>query len=57
MKRTAVAAAVATWLALDRAYQDHHFQCPTCKAAGKGVGTRCATGAALWAAYIESPAE
>jgi len=40
-----------TWLHLDRAYQAHHFKCPTCKAAGLGYGLRCGVGAALWTAY------
>jgi len=39
------------WDALDRAYQAHHWTCPTCIAAGKGYGLRCGTGAALWADY------
>lgn len=39
------------WQALDKAYQAHHVNCPTCIAAGKGCGLRCGTGAALWAAY------
>jgi len=44
------------WHALDAAYQAHHFSCPTCIAAGRGVryGLRCGTGAALWRAYSES---
>ena len=40
-----------TWLHLDRAYQAHHFNCSTCKAAGLGYGLRCGTGAALWTSY------
>ena len=40
-----------TWQELDRAYQAHHTQCPTCKCAGRGYGKRCATGMQLWAAY------
>lgn len=40
-----------TWQELDRAYQAHHTQCPTCKCAGQGYGKRCATGMQLWAAY------
>lgn len=40
-----------TWQELDRAYQAHHTQCPTCKCAGRGYGERCATGMQLWAAY------
>lgn len=38
---------------LDRAYQRHHWKCPTCIAAGKGYGLRCGAGTALWAAYQE----
>jgi hypothetical protein len=37
--------------ALAAAYHRHHFRCPACIAAGKGVGLRCGTGTALWAAY------
>lgn len=39
------------WRTLDRAYQAHHWRCPTCCAAGKGYGLRCGAGAALWNAY------
>ena len=41
------------WHALDAAYLAHHFNCPTCIAAGRGsrYGLRCGTGAALWRAY------
>lgn len=41
------------WLVLDRAYQNHHFKCPTCIAAGRGTryGLRCGVGAVLWVAY------
>ena len=43
----------ANWHALDRAYLTHHFNCPTCIAAGRGsrYGLRCGTGATLWRAY------
>ncbi len=43
----------ADWHALDAAYLAHHFNCPTCLAAGRGsrYGLRCGTGAALWRAY------
>ncbi|PIQ56523.1 MAG: hypothetical protein COW02_00685 [Comamonadaceae bacterium CG12_big_fil_rev_8_21_14_0_65_59_15] len=46
----------ADWHALDAAYNGHHFNCPTCIAAGRGsrYGLRCGTGAALWRAYSES---
>jgi len=33
------------------AYHAHHFHCPQCIAAGQWRGTRCATGAKLWATY------
>ena len=41
------------WHALDAAYLAHHFNCPTCIAAGRGsrYGLRCGTGAALWRDY------
>lgn len=41
------------WHALDAAYLAHHFNCPTCIAAGRGsrYGLRCGTGATLWRAY------
>ena len=44
------------WHALDAAYNGHHFNCPTCIAAGRGsrYGLRCGTGAALWRAYSEA---
>jgi hypothetical protein len=42
-------------LALDasQAYYDHHFNCPTCCAAGRGAryGERCSIGVALWSQY------
>ena len=43
----------ADWHALDAAYLAHHFNCPTCIAAGRSrrYGLRCGTGAALWRAY------
>ena len=46
----------ADWQALDAAYLAHHFNCPTCIAAGRGsrYGLRCGTGAALWRAYAEA---
>ena len=45
--------AAIDWRELDRAYQLHHINCPTCIAAGRGAryGLRCGTGAALWSAY------
>ena len=44
------------WHALDAAYLAHHFNCPTCIAAGRGsrYGLRCETGAALWCAYAKA---
>jgi hypothetical protein len=44
------------WHALDAAYLAHHFNCPTCIAAGRGsrYGLRCDTGAALWCAYAQA---
>lgn len=41
------------WRALAAAYHAHHFNCPTCIAAGRGkrYGLRCGAGAALWRAY------
>lgn len=41
------------WRELDQAYQAHHFACPTCIAAGRGVmyGRRCAVGLMLWTGY------
>ena len=41
------------WKELAAAYHAHHFNCPTCIAAGRGsrYGMRCGTGAALWRAY------
>ncbi|MDP3424967.1 MAG: hypothetical protein Q8S32_14570 [Burkholderiaceae bacterium] len=47
----AVNTEAADWADLDRAYQAHHWTCPTCISAGKGYGLRCGTGAALWTAY------
>ena len=43
------------WHALDAAYLAHHFNCPTCIAAGRGTryGLRCGAGAALWRAYLD----
>ena len=42
------------WRELAAAYHAHHFQCPTCKAAGLGYGLRCGTGAALWTTYSDA---
>jgi hypothetical protein len=45
----------ADWHALDAAYLAHHFNCPTCIAAGRGTryGHRCGVGMALWRAYSD----
>ncbi|MEO7938503.1 MAG: hypothetical protein ABIR55_07760 [Burkholderiaceae bacterium] len=47
------------WRELDKAYQAHHWRCPTCQAAGRGrsYGLRCGTGAALWNAYSNTSTE
>lgn len=44
------------WRTLDAAYLAHHFNCPTCIAAGRGdrYGLRCGTGATLWRAYVQA---
>ena len=44
-----------TWRELAAAYHAHHFNCPTCIAAGRGssYGQRCGAGMALWRAYCE----
>lgn len=41
------------WQALAAAYHAHHFCCPTCIAAGRGLeyGERCVQGLLLWTAY------
>lgn len=39
------------WRPLDRAYLQHHVNCPACISAGRGYGLRCGAGAALWASY------
>ena len=43
------------WHALDAGYLAHHFNCPTCIAAGRGsrYGQRCGAGMALWRAYCD----
>lgn len=45
------AAPAPDWRQADADYLRHHWQCPSCCAAGHGRGDRCATGAQLWAAY------
>jgi hypothetical protein len=44
------------WKELAAAYHAHHFQCPTCIAAGRGslYGQRCGVGMALWREYSSS---
>ena len=44
------------WKELAAAYHAHHFDCPTCIAAGRGrqYGLRCGAGAALWRAYSDA---
>jgi hypothetical protein len=43
------------WRELAQAYDAHHFNCPTCIAAGRGsrYGQRCGAGMALWRAYCD----
>ena len=43
------------WKELAAAYHAHHFNCPTCTAAGRSsrYGQRCGGGMALWRAYCE----
>lgn len=43
------------WKELAAAYYAHHFNCPTCIAAGRGsrYGKRCGAGMALWRAYSD----
>jgi len=41
----------ADWHELAAEYHTHHFNCPTCIAAGQGRGLRCGTGSALWVRY------
>ena len=43
------------WKELTAAYHAHHFNCPTCIAAGLGsqYGQRCGAGTALWRAYCD----
>ena len=45
----------ADWKGLAAAYHSHHFNCPTCIAAGRGsrYGQRCGAGMALWQAYCD----
>lgn len=43
------------WRELAQAYHAHHFNCPTCIAAGRDsqYGQRCGAGMALWRAYCD----
>ena len=43
------------WRELAQAYHTHHFECPTCTAAGRGIlyGQRCGAGMALWRTYCD----
>ena len=43
------------WKEMAAAYHAHHFNCPTCIAAGRGsrYGQRCGAGMALWQAYCD----
>jgi len=45
----------ADWRELAAAYHAHHFNCPQCIAAGRGIqyGRRCAVGLALWRDYSD----
>ena len=44
------------WQEIDQAYQAHHFACPSCQAAGRGVqyGSRCTVGLVLWTGYSQA---
>lgn len=44
------------WSAADKAYQLHHSNCPTCRAAGTAPGSRerCPAGLELWATYQQA---
>ena len=43
------------WTGRAAAYHAHHFNCPTCIAAGRGsrYGQRCVAGIALWRTYCD----
>ena len=43
------------WKELAATHHAHHFNCPTCIAAGRGsrYGQRCGAGMALWRAYCD----
>jgi hypothetical protein len=42
------------WHELATAYNNHHFACRTCCAAGQGRGPRCGVGASMWINYQTS---
>ena len=44
------------WKELAAAYHTHHFNCPSCIAAGSSsrYGQRCGAGMALWGSYQDS---
>lgn len=46
----------SNWKELAAAYHAHHFNCPTCIAAGLGsrYGQRCGAGMPLWHSYFRS---
>jgi hypothetical protein len=46
----------AKWRPLAVTYNNHHMNCAHCISAGQGRGTRCATGAPLWAGYQKAAA-
>ena len=43
----------SNWREFASEYHEHHFNCPTCIAAGRGsqYGQRCGAGMALWMDY------
>ncbi|QTW17571.1 hypothetical protein [Comamonas kerstersii] len=45
------------WQAADKAYQQHHASCGTCKGAGlrPNEAQRCPEGQALWTNYLNTP--
>ena len=40
------------WRTADRLYLDHHWSCPTCRAAAHGHSDRCAIGQHLHDTYL-----
>ncbi|OAD83964.1 hypothetical protein ATN89_12390 [Comamonas thiooxydans] len=53
---TLATSAATVGLPEDKAYIAHHFNCPTCCAAGRSGGkqARCAVGQQLWDAYNQA---